>query len=82
MIVLNLIFNVLSFIEGNQTGTFDCADMHEHIFAAACRLNEPVTLRWIEPLHSPVSYAGLLVKSNRNRVGRSMGNSKLPPWGV
>src|SRR5262245_37781917 len=44
VIVLNLIFNVLSFIESNRTGTFDCADMHEHIFAAACRLNEPVTL--------------------------------------
>ena len=54
--------------------------MYEHIFAAATlRLNESIALRWIEPLHSSGSHAGLLVESNSNRVVRSVGNSKLPP---
>jgi hypothetical protein len=50
--------------------------VYEHIFAAALRLNEPVTLGRIEPLHSAGSHAGLLLESNRNSVISSIGNSK------
>src|SRR5262245_59260926 len=55
---------------------FDGTDVYEHIFAAALRLNEPVTLGRIEPLHSAGSHAGLLWESNRNSVVSSIGNSK------
>src|SRR5262245_14393067 len=74
---LNLILNGLSFVERRQSGTFDGADMYEHIFAAALRLNESITLGWIEPLHSAGSHAVLPVESNHNKVGGSMGNSKM-----
>src|ERR1700745_3741440 len=60
-VALNLVLNGLSFVERRQSGTFDGTDMYEHIFAAALRLNEPITLRWIEPFHSAGSHAGLLV---------------------
>src|ERR1700745_1556378 len=74
-VALNLVLNGLSFVERRQSGTFDGTDMYEYIFAAALRLNEPVTLRWIEPFHSAGSHAGLLVESNRNRVVRQMSDS-------
>ena len=63
-IALNLILNGLSFVERHQTGTFDCANVYEHIFAAALRLNESIALSWIEPLHSAGTDAVLLVEPN------------------
>src|SRR5205814_1656970 len=66
-IALKLVFNPLSFVQRGQSGTFDSADVNKHIFATALRLNEPITLRWIEPLHRAGSHAGLLVESNCNR---------------
>src|SRR5262245_17854402 len=74
---LNLILNSLSFVERHQSGTFDGANVYEHIFAAALRLNESITLGWIEPLHSAGSHGVLPVESNHNKVVGSMGNSKM-----
>jgi signal transduction histidine kinase len=55
--------NALSFVERRQSGTLDGTDVYEHIFATALRLNEPVTLGRIEPLHSAGSHARLLLES-------------------
>src|SRR6266545_1388485 len=54
-VALNLVLNGLSFVERRQSGAFDGTDMYEHIFTAALRLNEPITLRWIEPFQVPVA---------------------------
>src|SRR5262249_33957586 len=59
---LNLVLHDLSFVEGSQTSTFDSADVYKHVLAATLRLDEPITLRWVEPLHSARSHAGLLVE--------------------
>jgi hypothetical protein len=37
--------------KGTHASTLDGADVHEHILAAIIRLNEPVTLLIVEPLH-------------------------------
>jgi signal transduction histidine kinase len=55
--------NALSFVERRQSGTFDGTDVYEHIFSTALRLNEPVTLGRIEPLHSAGSHVRLLLES-------------------
>ena len=60
-VTLNLVLNGLSFIERCQSGTFDGADVYEHIFSTSLRLNEPVAFGRIEPLHSAGSHAGLLL---------------------
>jgi hypothetical protein len=72
--------NGLSFVERRQSGTFDGTDVYEHIFSTALRLNEPVTLRRVEPLHSAGSHAGLLLELNHHSVVRSIVNSKPAPW--
>jgi hypothetical protein len=41
----------LPLIETAETGSFDGRDVDEHIFAAALRLNEPISLLRVEPLH-------------------------------
>ena len=45
------VLDALAFIERAQPGALDRGNMHEHIFAAALRLNEPKSLIRIEPLH-------------------------------
>jgi hypothetical protein len=47
------VFDLLTLIEGAEAGAFDRRDMNEHVLAAvAIRLNKPITLGRIEPLHS------------------------------
>src|SRR6201981_3689571 len=62
-VAFNLVLNRLSFVERRQSGTFYGTDVYEHIFSTALRLNEPVPLGRIEPLHSAASHAGLLLES-------------------
>src|SRR5262245_57930765 len=74
---LNLILNGLSLVERHQSGTFDGANVYEHIFATVLRLNESIALSWIEPLHSAGSHAVLPVEPNHDSVVLPMVNSKL-----
>ena len=56
--VLNdLVLNILAFIERAQPGPLDRGDVHEHILAAALRLDKAVTLGRVEPLHRACSHA-------------------------
>jgi len=65
---LKFILNVLPFVERTQAGALDRTDVYEYVPAATTLwLNEPVTLRWIEPLHRARSHAALLDK-RRNMV--------------
>src|SRR6516225_11339461 len=52
----NLIFYHLPLIEGPQARTFDSRDVDEYILAPGFRLDEPVTLSRIEPLHGALSH--------------------------
>jgi hypothetical protein len=52
----NLIFDYLSLIESAQTRALDSRDMNEYVLAPALRLDEPVSLGWIEPLYSSRSH--------------------------
>jgi hypothetical protein len=62
----HFVLDSLSFIEGRQTGTLDCRDVHEHIAAAVLRLNKPITLRRVEPLYFSARHIGLLVDKAKN----------------
>ena len=53
----DLILNVLAFIERAQPGPLNRGDVHEHILAAALRLDKAVTLGRVEPLHSACSHS-------------------------
>src|SRR3954464_1400678 len=49
--------DVLAFVQRAQAGALNSRDVHEHIFAAARRLNEAITLRRVEPLNRSASHA-------------------------
>jgi len=49
--LLNLERDFLAFGQGLETASVDCGEMHEHIFAAIIRSDEPETLALVEPLH-------------------------------
>jgi hypothetical protein len=52
-----LVFDDLPFIETAEAGSFHRGDVDEHIFAAATlRLNKPIALGRIEPLHGAFSH--------------------------
>ena len=53
----NFILNVLAFVERAQPGPLDRGDVHEHILAAALRLDKAVTFGRVEPLHSACSHS-------------------------
>jgi hypothetical protein len=48
----NLIFYYLSLIEGAQARAFDSRDVDEYVLAPGLRLDKPIALGRIEPLHS------------------------------
>ena len=52
----NLVLNMLAFVEGAQPGPLDRGDVHEHILAAALRLDKAITFCRVEPLHSACSH--------------------------
>jgi hypothetical protein len=43
--------HLLTLVQGRKAGLFDSRNMDENVLAAACRLNEPITLGRVEPLH-------------------------------
>jgi hypothetical protein len=49
--------------------------MDEHVFAAGVRLDKPVTLGWVEPLHSSQCHDSFSHRESR------IENSKLPDRG-
>src|SRR5262249_10898276 len=66
-VLLDLILDVLPFVERTQSCALDCGDVDEHVLAATLRLNESIALIRIEPLHraarhcrSPVDDAQIL----------------------
>src|SRR6516162_7825820 len=72
----NLIFDYLSLIESAQARAFDSRDMNEHVLASGLRLDEPVSLGWIEPLHSAL---GHLSSPDRWRAAYQIRNSNREP---
>jgi hypothetical protein len=64
----HLIGDLLAFCETTQAGTLNRTDVHEHVLAAAIRLNEAVTLLVVEPLHRPCRHESLpFVEPDRER---------------
>ena len=53
----------LPFIEPAEAGALDCRDVDKHIFAAALRLDEAVTLGRIEPFNGTCRHLSLLQSS-------------------
>ena len=52
----NVESDLLALIEGTHASAFDRADVHEHILAAAIRLDEAEAFLVIEPLHSSLRH--------------------------
>src|SRR5215204_4295239 len=53
---LGLEGDLLILIQVAQSSALDSADVHEHIVAAAIRLNEAEALLRVEPLHGALSH--------------------------
>jgi len=51
LVSYELVFDYCALIERAQARSLHGGDMHEHIFAAALRRNEAISLSRIEPLH-------------------------------
>src|SRR5262249_35054502 len=60
----HFIVDHLALVERAQAGPLDRRDMDEHVSAAVLGLNEPKTLRRVEPFHCASSHHGLLVCTN------------------
>src|SRR3974390_2136822 len=52
----DLVRKLLTVVQRRQAGTFDGADVHEHILAAVIRLDEAVALGGVEPLHCSLAH--------------------------
>src|SRR3984893_17725301 len=64
-----LVFDDLPLIETAEAGSFDRRDVDEHIFtAAALRLDEPIALGRIEPLHGAFRHYLLQATSRRAKI--------------
>jgi hypothetical protein len=73
-----LVFDDLPLIKTAEAGSFDCRDVDKHISAAATlRLNEPIALGRIEPLHGTFRHyllqatlrrATIIARPNRKRA--------------
>src|SRR5215212_5620572 len=53
LIGLKLIRNLLTLAQAAHTGALERGGVHEHVLAAAVRLNESVALDLVIPLHGP-----------------------------
>jgi hypothetical protein len=49
-------FDLLAFLQAPETGSLDCREVCEQVFAAIIRRDEPVTLSVIEPLDGTRSH--------------------------
>src|ERR1700722_15136603 len=52
--VLQLVAELLAFVQAAQARALDRGDVHEHILAAIFGLDESIPFRGVEPLHSAV----------------------------
>ena len=67
-IPLNLVLDGLSLVERTQASLLNSRDVDKHIFAtAACRLNKPISLSRIEPLHGTCRHFRLQMLTTRGR---------------
>src|SRR5262245_42210378 len=71
-VLLDLILDLLPFIERAQSSALDRRDVDEHVFAASLRLDKSVALGWIEPLHGAARHFDL-PKRRRCYSGRRLG---------
>jgi len=51
-VFLLLVAHLGAFVERRKAGLLDGRNVHEYVLAATIRLNEPISLCWVEPLHS------------------------------
>src|SRR6266403_4997186 len=69
-----VILDNLIFVEGAESGALDRRDMDEHVLIAGHRLDEPITLGWVEPLDGAFLHRlspGLDIKKTRPRILRA-----------
>jgi hypothetical protein len=63
------VLDLLTLVEGRQTGPLNRRNMDENVLAAALRLNEPVTFGRVEPLHDTGRHRSLSPFWNFNDTG-------------
>ena len=63
----DVVADFLTFIEAAQSCALNCADVHEHIFAAVAGLNETEALLGVKPLHGSRRH-GIPFHYNRNAL--------------
>jgi hypothetical protein len=63
-----------------KTRLLDGRDMDEHVLGATVRLDETVTLRGVEPLHSPARHAAVVLRkpATDNRIVTALQHSQCP----
>jgi hypothetical protein len=54
----DFVADLLAFTQRTKTGTFDSADVHEHVIAAVIRLDEAIALGCVKPLHGSHAHGG------------------------
>ena len=54
----DFVADFLAFTKRTKTGTFDSADVHEHVIAAVIRLDEAIALGCVKPLHGSHAHGG------------------------
>jgi hypothetical protein len=60
--LLQLVLNLLTFVQGGKAGFFHRRNMHKHVFRAVICLNETEALACVEPLHCSSSHENLLIR--------------------
>jgi len=50
--------DLLAFTQGSKPGTFNSADVYEHVVAAVIRLDEAIALGCVKPLHGSHAHVG------------------------
>jgi outer membrane receptor protein involved in Fe transport len=58
LVRLDLVGDLLAFTQGSKPGTFNSADVYEHVIAAVIRLDEAIALGCVKPLHGSHAHVG------------------------
>src|SRR5829696_1137639 len=77
---LDVVRDLHAFREAVHTGSFNSADVDEHVLTTLIGLDKAVALRLVEPLHSPSSHVEVASQVAQNRLnerGSATGYSKL-----
>jgi hypothetical protein len=74
LVSYELVFDYCALIERAQARSLHGGDMHEHIFAAALRRNEAISLSRIEPLHGTCchNHSPLFTLRAQSSYGRAL----------